>query len=317
MEARNAYISSAVISCAILVIAAVGAFIEHRISSQNDSATTAQGSEISKNFFEDIPLKAKAVAVYDFAEQRFLFTKNAEEQLPLASLTKLMTAYVASIEFKPKTVIPIGEKAVREEGDSGLRVGEHWNLDDLLRLTLVHSSNDGAAAIAEIFNKEHDSAEATDPFLDRMNEEARRLGLSQTFFINENGLDYASTTAGGYGSARDIALLSGEVLGKMPDIFEATAYPDITVFSLEKHKIRAQSTNKGLAGIPGLIASKTGFTDLAGGNLVVIFDVGPNHPVAAVALGSTIDGRFEDVQKLVWATLQLRTSLSSQEGEVD
>jgi D-alanyl-D-alanine carboxypeptidase len=55
--------------------------------------------------------------------------------------------------------------------------------------------------------------------------------------------------------------------------------------------------------MPGLLLSKTGYTDLAGGNLVIVFDVGIGHPVAIVVLGSTRDARFTDVEKLMHATL--------------
>ena len=64
------------------------------------------------------------------------------------------------------------------------------------------------------------------------------------------------------------------------------------------------NTNESLGRYPGILGSKTGYTDLAGGNLVIVFDVGINHPVAAVVLGSTREGRFEDMAKLTQATLK-------------
>ena len=63
-----------------------------------------------------------------------------------------------------------------------------------------------------------------------------------------------------------------------------------------------ENTNTSAAAIPGLIGSKTGFTDLAGGNLAVVFDVGLSRPVIAVVLGSTKETRFTDIEQLVNAT---------------
>ena len=67
-------------------------------------------------------------------------------------------------------------------------------------------------------------------------------------------------------------------------------------------KTSAFNTNEALGELPGLIMGKTGITDLAGGNLGIVFEVSPNHPVVAVVLGSTRDGRFEDMKKLVART---------------
>jgi D-alanyl-D-alanine carboxypeptidase len=64
-----------------------------------------------------------------------------------------------------------------------------------------------------------------------------------------------------------------------------------------------KNTNQGVVQVPGALLSKTGFTDLAGGNLVVVFDAGMAHPVAVVVLGSTVEGRFTDVKRLMDATL--------------
>jgi len=64
----------------------------------------------------------------------------------------------------------------------------------------------------------------------------------------------------------------------------------------------AENTNEDVNNISGLIGSKTGYTDLAGGNLAIIYDAGLNHPIVVVVLGSTLGGRFEDVESLVEAT---------------
>ena len=67
--------------------------------------------------------------------------------------------------------------------------------------------------------------------------------------------------------------------------------------------IDARNTNQETGKFPLLIASKTGYTDLAGGNLALAFDAGFNRPIIIVVLGSSYEGRFADAEKLVWATL--------------
>ena len=86
-------------------------------------------------------------------------------------------------------------------------------------------------------------------------------------------------------------------------VFSGTARGDVLLTSENGEKqTMAQNTNEAEAEIAGLIMGKTGYTDLAGGNLAVVFDVGLAHPIVAVVLGSTPDDRFKDIRALVEAT---------------
>jgi D-alanyl-D-alanine carboxypeptidase len=71
-----------------------------------------------------------------------------------------------------------------------------------------------------------------------------------------------------------------------------------------ENRFSARNTNRETGKFPLLLASKTGYTDLAGGNLALAFDAGFNHPIVVVVLGSSYDGRFADAEKLVWSTLE-------------
>lgn len=246
--------------------------------------------------FKNINLKAQAAYVFDMRTGKALFARNEEAQLPLASLTKVMTALVAS-KMPDDTVVvfrnlPIG--------------GEKWNLKELLDYTLVVSSNEGASAIAGAggawFGTEQKDIGA-DVFVQKMNDEARALELFQTFFLNPNGLDVNDTLSGAYGSAKDIANLFAYILKWKPALLEATAYESLRLNSEGGIPHVVQNTNILSRTIPGLLASKTGYTDLAGGNLAVAFDVGPMHPVVIVVLGSSQDGRFADMEKLMTASV--------------
>ena len=87
-----------------------------------------------------------------------------------------------------------------------------------------------------------------------------------------------------------------------PSVFAGTTKDGILLTSVRGDTTNAINTNDALGSISGLIMGKTGLADLAGGNLAIVFDVGPAHPFVAVVLGSTQDGRFEDMKKIVSAT---------------
>lgn len=270
------------------------------------SIVTADGY-VKKVDFPNVPLVARAAVVYDVKRGEVLFEKNARAQLPLASLTKIMMALTARDELPKDAVVTINEEFLQEEGNNGFRDGQEWKLSDILDATLVESSNDGAAAIAgayAAFQKEATEVEEGMDFVSLMNEKAKALGLEQTYFLNPTGLDTSASVSGGYGSAHDMAKLFSFAIQKFPDAFEATRYKDIVVSSLGKTEYTISNTNDAIDQIPGLVASKTGYTDLAGGNLVILFDAGPMHPVAVAVLGSTLDGRFSDTISLVDATLR-------------
>ncbi len=264
---------------------------------------------LNKKVFPQVSIKARSAYVYDVAKQEILFKKSELTQLPLASITKLMMALTAVSLLPEDSKIIIRKEFLGEEGDSGLLVDESWRLKDLLDFSLVVSSNDGARSIASVIGainlKTEDFNLGRREFISKMNQKARELGLKQMYFTNENGLD-VDGVSGGYGSAVDVSKMLQYIIKNHPEIIEATKYKVLKVDSLTKTHT-AKNTNTGLDSIPGLIASKTGYTDMAGGNLVVAFDSSIGRPVIVVVLGSTQDGRFEDVQKLVDASLEYIT----------
>src|SRR3989344_1169514 len=262
---------------------------------------------LKENPFDAFSIEAEAAYVFDLSSNKELFAKNQEISLPLASLTKIMTAVAALRAVPETTTVSISQEDLRLEGDSGLYANEKWRLDDLLKLTLIESSNDGAEAVAgnigKLRIKEGEYDTSRDAFIELMNEEAEKLGLNQSRFSNPTGLDISEFEAGAYGSGRDMALLLGYGVNNYPDVFGNTKYSSVKMESLSDLSHVAINTNKELNGIPVIIASKTGFTDLAGGNLAIVFDAGLGHMMVVVVLHSSVDGRFEDVRKLSWAAL--------------
>jgi D-alanyl-D-alanine carboxypeptidase (penicillin-binding protein 5/6) len=244
--------------------------------------------------FKDVAVAGKAAIVYDLATGQTLYEKNSRSQLPLASLTKLLTVYAAAQALDDGSIVTISPSALAQEGESGLSAGERFTFDNLAKLVLVASSNDGAAAIAETAA----IARATSG-KNLLAGAASAAGLSQTYALNGTGLDESTSVAGGYGSARDIALLAGALLTEAPEIARATIESSVSVRSEDGVLHTLPSTNPGIVRVPNALLSKTGFTDLAGGNLAVVYDAGIGHPVAIVVLGSSFDGRFADVNALL------------------
>ncbi len=258
--------------------------------------------------FENIEIRAKGAIVWDVVNDRKLFGKNQDMPLPLASLTKVMTAVTANSELPDNLNIEILNEYLSPEGDSQLEAGDVWRASDLRDFTLLTSSNDGAFALASVSesraNPQTDNpADNRTKFIKAMNDTASKIGLSNSRFFNEHGLDREEDRGGAYGSAKDMALLFEYTLQNHPQILEGTRYKNLKFESAEKI-YSAENTNAFVDQIPNILASKTGYTDLAGGNLVIAYDAGLNRPIIISVLGSTEEGRFEDTLKLVDASLK-------------
>ena len=236
---------------------------------------------------------AKAAIVYDPTQNRILFAKNAQESLPLASLTKIMTAQAVLSSIATDTMVTITPedlKSAADAGDWGFREGDRVSISNLITFGLVASSNTAMAAAA---------AAMGNTYLIALNSTADKLGLSQTLFLNSTGLDINTDTSGAYGSALDMARLTAAFLRAYPQYFELTDKPVVSIPVGGGRTIAATATMAPIQNIPGFIGAKTGYTDLAGGNLVAAFDIDIGHPLIAVVLGSTEKGRFSDMRTLI------------------
>ncbi len=236
-------------------------------------------------------LAAKAVVLYDTKSGRMLYQKNAYTALPLASITKLLAVYTILSYKELDTPVQITKESLTPQGDWGLQPGTTLLLHDLIRMSLIASSNDAMEAAANSLG---------DNKVDLMNRTAASLGLSKTHVANATGLDLNATTAGAYGSAYDIARLGAAFYAEHPDLFELTTHADVSVQNGDR-ELSAPATALPLARLPGFVAAKTGYTDLAGGNLVAVFDLEPGRTVVGAVLGSTHEGRFSDMEALIQA----------------
>ncbi|MBX9764985.1 MAG: D-alanyl-D-alanine carboxypeptidase [Pseudomonadaceae bacterium] len=158
-------------------------------------------------------LAAKSYVLMDAATGKILVENNGDERLPPASLTKLMTAYIATLEIRKgkigeQDLVPISEHAWRTGGAASggstmfLPLNSQVTVDDLLHGVIIQSGNDASIALAEYI------AGSEDAFADMMNETAARLGMTNSNFMNATGLPHPEH----YSSAHDMAIMARAII---------------------------------------------------------------------------------------------------------
>ena len=295
------HIPYTLVSVLILVILAL--FVTSLSHKKEEDNTVSINKLEHSPLLLDNKLEAKAAFVLDVRDNIVLYEYNADTQLPLASITKLLSVLVAHEYFPRGTELSVSKTALEEEGDSGLILDEVWDIDALLSFILVTSSNDGVALLNEIYNEQNNNR-----FSEALDRKAREIGLSTFSIRNATGLDLENPLrAANYGSARDVATLFSYALYKIPDILDATR-TSVTKIASKDHIHLVENTNHVVDLIPNAVGGKTGFTDVAGGNLVMSFDRDIGKPIVVVVLGSSKDGRFSDMQTLVNAVLNQKTT---------
>lgn len=253
--------------------------------------------------FENIPLRAKSAYVWDVTNQKALFSLNAEEALPLASITKLMTALVTYELLPDNTAVTVSPAAAQLQSGGGFRSGEVFVAKDLANFALISSYNSAAFTLAAAAGALLGDNDPATQFVNGMNIKAEELNLQSLKFYNPTGLDISTTEAGAYGNSKDVSLLMEYILTNYPEILDPTVKTHTRLYNKAGEYHEADNTNDIVSDIPNLLGSKTGYTDLAGGNLTIVFDAGFNHPIIITVLGSTYYERFNDVKKLVTASV--------------
>lgn len=309
-----AYLSRVLIGTGFLALSIFGgmALIVAYLPSFHSGPTetqvaAAQVSARHADAYASLDLQAKGIYVFDASDDTELFKLNPDAQLPLASITKVALALTVSEILPMESTVTISREAVLK-GEGGLTYGEKWRVRDLIDYMLIVSSNTAAEALAEaadpLIRAKYPEAPAEEATVWRMNSLAKQLGLNATYFINPSGLDESTTQAGALGSAHDVASLFAYAMRTNRDLFAGTSRAHATLGALNMPKKDVHNTNEALESIPHIYMGKTGLTDLAGGNLAIAFDASENHPIIIVVLGSTTEGRFEDMKKLVTTTIQ-------------
>ncbi|MFQ5554078.1 MAG: D-alanyl-D-alanine carboxypeptidase family protein [Acidimicrobiia bacterium] len=236
----------------------------------------------------DLPeLTAETWVVYDARSGVVLAEQDADEERPMASVTKVMTALVvrANAELDERTRISDRAAAVGES-EIGLAPGERWDIEALLEAMLIRSGNDAAVALAE-----HVGGSVAG-FADLMNAQAEAMGLEHSRFVNPHGLD----AQGHFSSAMDLvriaeAALEDPVLARIVRTRLIKFKPDPG-----GRERKARNTNRLLGLYPGVVGMKTGFTGQAGRVLISVLEDG-DRTLIAVVMGS--EDHFADSRELL------------------
>ena len=235
-------------------------------------------------------IAAKAWLLYDFTTSQIITGEKLDERSEPASLTKLMTAYLAFSALKQKTLTP--EKAVPVSERAWTAVGSRMfiqpdkpvSVDELLRGMIVQSGNDACIALAEAI------AGSEEVFAQMMNREAQRLGMKNTNFTNASGLPDPKH----YSTARDLGILAAALIRDFPEF-----YPLYSLREYSYNKIIQPNRNRLLWLDPNADGMKTGYTENAGFCLIGSSKRGTRRLLSVVLGANSDSARVQESQKLL------------------
>ncbi|NYS62177.1 D-alanyl-D-alanine carboxypeptidase family protein [Vreelandella salicampi] len=235
-------------------------------------------------------LAAKSWILMDANSGHVLAEHNADQRLPPASLTKLMTAFLVERELNRGTIdfddmVSVSEKAWRTGGSKMfIEVGTQVSVRDLLHGIVIVSGNDASVAMAEHL------AGGQGPFADLMNQHAARLGMDNTNFENPTGLPGENH----YSSARDMALLAQHIINDYPEHYEIYSERTFSYGGIDQ-----PNRNRLLWRDPSVDGLKTGWTSEAGYGLVASAERDGMRLVSVVMGTNSEEARAQETQKLL------------------
>ncbi len=235
-------------------------------------------------------LAATAYVLMDSKTGEVLVSKNADQRLPPASLTKLMTSYIADYELAQGNIalddqVLVSEKAWRTQGSRMfIREGTQVKVSDLLKGIIIQSGNDASVAMAEHI------AGSEDAFADLMGQHAGKLGMLGTQFQNATGLPQENH----YTTASDLALLARAIIRDYPEHYSIYAEKYFTY-----NKIRQPNRNKLLWRDSRVDGLKTGHTEEAGFCLVASAEDKGMRLISVVMGTRSEESRAQESQKLL------------------
>ena len=237
-------------------------------------------------------LTAKSALVIDFETGDILYNKNALERHQLASITKLISNMVVMDNYKwgSEKYLTMSETAFAIYGGDSLKVGEKFMTEDIMRASLMVSSNDATELLAESFG-------GVENFVAKMNKKAQDLGMQNSQFFNPHGLDQKPIS--NYSTASDIMKSTQNLYDNYPDLINIMKQKETIIKSQAGQNVRIGNTNEMLGLDEAMLFGKTGLTDEAGETFASVVKI-KNRPVGIVVLESGIGGyRFQDTRNLI------------------
>ncbi len=239
---------------------------------------------------DTLDLKSESYVLMDADSGKILLSKNPDKRLPPASMTKLMTLILAARDLESGKIslqdkVQTSEDASKMGGSQVyLEPGEQMSLEDMLISIAVGSANDASVAVAEYLEGSHKN------FVNRMNQEAKMMGLRNTHFVNAYGLPAPDH----YSCARDMAVIARYAL-KHPKVLE---YTSIKEYNLRQGAFKLYNTNKLLWWYQGADGFKTGWTNEAKHCLTATAKRDGLRLIAVVMAAPETHGNFRDAMKL-------------------
>lgn len=245
--------------------------------------------------FDQLDIVAKNVYIYNFTKNEEIYSKRKDQQKYIASTTKLLTSSIVDMYADHK--IKITGDAFPYAEENFIAIGQEVDTPLLEKIMLVSSSNN----IAHMFDT-YLYQEKEKNIVDEMNQRSKKLGLSNTVFVNSTGLDESGT--GNISTAEEVSKMAYFTFRKIPQIVESTTKKEF-IFddTTTGRSIVVPNTNPAVDKIPNIVLSKTGYTDKAGGVLTVLFYSQYNNDLISITvLDSTREDRIEDVLRLAKRT---------------
>ena len=243
-----------------------------------------------------LSLNAKSVILMEASTGRVLYESNADERLRPASVTKIMTILLVMEAIKAGTIsyddiVSVSENAASMGGSQVyLEPGEQMSVEELLKCVIISSANDASVALAEHV------AGSEEAFIQRMNERAEQLGMKNTHFVNTSGLDDAPESDKHLTSARDVAIMSRELINNHPDVFK---YSTIWMDTIRNGAFGLTNTNRLIRFYRGATGLKTGSTSKAGFCISATAERDGMSLIAVVMASPTRDIRNEAAKTLL------------------
>jgi D-alanyl-D-alanine carboxypeptidase (penicillin-binding protein 5/6) len=238
---------------------------------------------------------AKAWITVDVTSGQVVASANPDMKIEPASLTKIMTAYVAFTALKEKRLsldqqANVSQVAWKTRGSRMfIEPRKPVTIDELIKGVIIQSGNDASVALAEAVSGNESAFVAT------MNEEARRLGMSSTVFMNSTGLPDPQHVT----TVRDLATIARRMITDHPDYFPYYSMREFTY-----NKIKQSNRNRLLWADPSVDGMKTGHTDAAGYCLVATAKRGDRRVITVIVGSDSMATRAEESLKLLNWTFQ-------------
>ncbi len=269
------------------------AFLNRQVSTLN-LWLPSLGNKVSTRL-QSPQVSARSVLIYDTTSKQVLYSKSPKEKLPMASLTKIMTAVVALENKKDDDKYIVRQEDLVGEDSMGLTAGETLSLSDLLYGIMLHSANDAAEVLANNFPGGRTA------FIKAMNDKVKALGLFDTNFTNPTGLEGDGVQ---YTTTYDLVVITEYALEHFPLFNQVVSTFDYEIpYSLEHKAFFLENETNLLTSYPGVKGVKTGYTPEAGLCLVTYLDY-DGHKIIGVILGSD-DRRGEMIELLDYSLQSL------------